>query len=266
MLLPHQVLRSVYRWSVKLFNFMFVPYEAALREFWEREAGSEWCREGDFARYQPDPMKRLPISLWGDDAGVDKRNKLLCLLWDSVLVRGRAIDTRILFACSDYKGMLPDATERKLYQIFTWSVTACTTGVEPYEDWEQVPYTEDNNKECFNRRGDPLAGGYCLNYSETRGDAPWFVHTFRWEGFAHSKRCCHRCGASKTTRRLFFTNLSQTAKHRRTLYSHATYMGWISGFGAYRCPLTNIPGWHLFRAWLDALHCLDLGVCLHRPQ
>ena len=71
-------------------------------------------------------------------------------------------------------------------------------------------------------------------------------------------KTCHLCRASRTIARLNFADLRDTARHRRTLYTRSQYMAWT--LPQQRSPICKHPGWHLWRVFFDAMHCLDQGV------
>ena len=75
-----------------------------------------------------------------------------------------------------------------------------------------------------------------------------------------SDSVCHLCRASRKIKRLNFMDARRNARHRSTMYTHEQYMGWTSNG---RSELCNVIGWHLFRVWIDAQHCLDIGIYQH---
>ena len=112
-----------------------------------------------------------------------------------------------------------------------------------------------------NLAGELISDEWRFLFSESRADLPWNIMTYKWPGFAHSLRCCHLCHASKTCEDLLFTDLRPTARHRETLCSHTDYIDSTTPEG--RSPLCGMHGWHLWRCWVDAQHCLDLGILQH---
>ena len=253
-LLPHEVLGSIFRFNEALFNKLFLPSTEALEGFWNREADGEWRRMHPRAGTEVPFCRCIPLGLWGDDATFNKRDKLLALLWNSVL---KEPSTRIPCGALHYKRIVPTITVNALYKVLAWSFTAAASGRYPARDHAGKEFEPGSERATL--AGKQLVDGYLFVYSETRGDLPYQIATFGWPGFAHSVRCCHLCHASKTIPNLWYTDVRREAPHKQTQISHREYMDVLTTADS-RSPLCKIPGWHLRRVWQDAMHTLDSGI------
>lgn len=256
-LLPHEVLGSVHAYDRQLFAKLFVPSDAQLDDFWRHEAGSEWMRMQD-AEILELSKKRMaiPLGIWGDDAAFNRRDKLMAVLWNSVL---KVPSARILCGALHHKRVAPTVTINGFYDVLVWSLTAAYKGVHPSVDHRGRPF-EGCSRAAL--AGQPIAGGYRFPFSEVRGDLPFQITTFGWVGFNSKERCCHLCLASREDDSNFlYSDFRPTAAHRDTLISHDAYMQ--STDANTRSPVCRLTGFHLWRVWQDAMHTLDLGIFQH---
>ena len=89
-----------------------------------------------------------------------------------------------------------------------------------------------------------------------RGDWKYLVDALKFTKFYGANSCCHLCRAHKQHARYMFTNFHRDSVLRRTLITHDEFM---RDAGPSRSELLLIPGFHIWRAWVDAAHNLDLG-------
>ena len=111
--------------------------------------------------------------------------------------------------------------------------------------------------------GQQLAEGFRGVFSELRGDWKWQKEALGLENFYGANYVCHLCKAHKKITRLLYTNFGRNAFHRRTRHSWRKFKNWSSAQGIMQCPFFTIPGFHIWRCLIDALHCIDLGVLQH---
>ena len=80
--------------------------------------------------------------------------------------------------------------------------------------------------------------------------------------FATGARLCHVCQANKRKRRLYYTKTRRDAwSLRRTKLSHRAFVRFQEAKPGHTTgPLYTIPGFHIWRVWVDPLHSLDLGI------
>ena len=70
---------------------------------------------------------------------------------------------------------------------------------------------------------------------------------------------CHVCRGHKKIRRLIYTQFQRDSRLRKTCYSWKQLRNWSSSQGT-RSPLFLIPGFEISRCFVDAMHCVDLGL------
>ena len=261
-ILPHELLGAIYNFNVAVFMHLFIPSDAELIEFWRHDGQRELCAMHANNMDGAPLEKCIPIAVWGDDATFNKRDKWLALHWCSPLKTGLTrFDSRWLFGALHYKRIIKTLTADCMYEAFVWSLQCAANGFYPSHDHTGRAFSATYHPERYQKSGEPIAGDYRFLFSETRGDMPWQIQTFHWVGFSHAVQCCHLCRASKSIHRLSYTDTRRQARHRQTLYTHAQYMMWTREDT--RSPLCRVPGWHLWRCWADAQHCLDLGILQH---
>eukprot|EP00973_Karenia_brevis_P027275 3760912-Karenia_brevis.AAC.1 len=155
------------------------------------------------------------------------------------------------------------------YRVFVWSLNVLARGVFPHEDHDGKRFGPGYHPERAKLAGKPLAPlpespddiGYVGAFSEVRGDWKWLAETFNFLANYNTLNICHLCRAHKTTRRLLYSQFRRSSHIRRTCYSNAQFFGWLSAVDEdKRCVFVYIEGFHLWRIWIDAMHCLDLGV------
>jgi hypothetical protein len=257
-LLPHEFFASVYEGAPDLFKYLFVGDEQALRNFWVHNEGTEWFRRHPVVRDVPDPTRRIPIGIHGDDVGVYWQDKVLVLTWGSVAVEIHSVDTRILFSCIRCGDLIPDVTMKEIHRVLVWSFEALAAGRWPGRDHNGVPFTDQHHPLRASRAGDSLAGGYVGAWSECRGDWKYLMESLALAAFYACNECCHLCRAHKKVKRLIYTQFDRTAYVRRTCYSNDTFLGWHRGRNILQC----IPGFDIWRCWVDAMHTIDLGILM----
>eukprot|EP00959_Pyramimonas_sp_CCMP1952_P229908 4806869-Pyramimonas_sp.AAC.1 len=89
-----------------------------------------------------------------------------------------------------------------------------------------------------------------------RGDWKYLVESLRLKQHYGANACCHLCRAHKQRERHLFTQFKRDSVLRGRLTTHEEFM---RDAGPDRCPLLEIPGFHVWRVWVDAAHNLDLG-------
>ena len=265
-LLPHELFATLYAGSQELFDRIFCGELGNLEKYWEgaARAGGSWFDLHPVVESQPNAALRIPIGIHGDDAGAFHNRKFLVLTWGSVAVELPTMDSRLLFAILDLDECVhddADTTMQTVYKIFTWSLNALATGLHPYNDWNNVPFSDDYRHDMFEKRGLSLTtAGYVGAWSELRGDWKFLTEAlYLVEHYGCSHQMCHLCRASASISRLSMENYSPQSRHRRTLTEPLPW--WRRYTSAVLVsPLLFLIGFNIWKVVFDIMHCLDLGL------
>ena len=87
-LLPHEFMHSIYHRSFELFEELFTGGPDNLREWWDQASagGGTWIERHPVVHHQPDPCKRIPFGIHGDDAGAQGEETVLVVTWGGVAI------------------------------------------------------------------------------------------------------------------------------------------------------------------------------------
>ena len=75
-----------------------------------------------------------------------------------------------------------------------------------------------------------------------------------------AKNMCWRCGATQASGEFPFTDFSDSAKWRTTIFTMAKLLAYIRKLNVTPSPIFSIPGFMLHMIVIDVLHTLDLGI------
>ena len=254
-LCPHDVFATLHT-VPELFQELMTGPPGNLTEFWNGCAHTPWAQRHPVPQVQEDPEHAVPIGIYGDDHGLFRTEKVLCLFWGSVALHGLlSLDSRIVFCAIQCKTLV-EGTLRVIYAVWQWSLTWLALGVHPDVDHTGRPFSLTFHPLRFLRKGARLAGDYVGAFSELRGDWKWQYEALSLEQYYGASFCCHLCRAHYTIARLLFTLFARDSHLRRTLVTWPQFREWYKD----KSPLFRIPGFSIWRAWADAMHCLDLGV------
>jgi hypothetical protein len=182
--------------------------------------------------------------------------------WGSTAVRSPTLDSRLVFSIiklSEAVHSDDDPTLQTVYSVLKWSLNALSEGYFPWKDHEDREFSETYFPERFEKRGKPLAGGYCGAFAEVRGDWKFLRETFYLEQHYGTNYICHLCRAHKKIVRNKFTDFSRSAHHRTTLVDSLAW--WTSYVGGKPVsPLVYVVGFNVYRIVFDLMHTLDLGM------
>ena len=255
-LLPHEFFASIYAGAPDLFKHLFLGEDGALEDFWARSQDTEWFRRHPVVQAVPDPRHRVPIGIHGDDVGVYWQDKVVVMTWGSVAVEILSVDTRILFSCIRCGDLIPEVSLAEIHKVLVWSFAALAAGRWPEQDHNGVPFTATHHPARWRRAAHVLAGPYVGAWSEARGDWKYLMESLCLAAYWACNECCHLCRAHKKVKRLLYTQFTRTAYVRSTAYTNEQFTGWHRR----RCVLQQIPGFDIWRCWIDAMHTIDLGI------
>jgi hypothetical protein len=257
-LLPHEAFAAIYDYAPELFERLFTGGDANLKAYWRHSSDTDWYKNHPVVKATPDPLRRVPIGLHGDDVGTHSDGKLLVMTWGSVAVRLTTLDSRIVFCTVNTKDLIPDVTLNCILEVLTWSINALADGKYPSEDHTGKAFSASHHPGRFKQAGHPLAGGKVGAWSEQRGDWSYLKQAFGLIHFYGAFLCCHLCSAAKAGANSF-SDFSKAARLRCTRVTHQEFM--VSLGNLRRCsPLFRIVGFHIWRVWVDMMHTLDLGI------
>ena len=145
------------------------------------------------------------------------------------------------------------------YQVYVWSLQWVGLGVCPDRDHLGILFSATHHPATWKIAGQRIAGNYVIAFSELRGDWKWQKEALYLHEHSHLNRMCHYCRAHKRIRRNISTQFSRRSRLRQTRYAWRQIRDWTSTDEG-KSWLFYIPGFRLLRCWVDALHCLDLGI------
>ena len=145
------------------------------------------------------------------------------------------------------------------YQVFVWSLQWAGLGVYPDRDHLGILFSATHHPARWKVAGERICGEYVAAFSELRGDWKWQKEALYLRDNYNVNRMCHYCRAHKRIRRLIYTQFSRSSRLRQTRYTWRQIRDWLSS-DEFKGWLYYIPGFSLLRCWVDALHCLDLGI------
>jgi hypothetical protein len=155
--------------------------------------------------------------------------------------------------------LVAGVTLDEIHSIMVWSFKALATGKYPAEDHNNKAFSKDWDKHRFLKAGKAIAGDYKGAWSEQRGDWVYLVAALGLTSCWSTNYVCHLCRAHKKISRLLYTNFTRDALLRRTRYTNKQWLKWYEDTPWTASVLTQIPGFHIYRNWVDAMHSIDLG-------
>ena len=263
-LLPHEVFASLYSQSPALFEYLMSGGSNNVIDWWRNAqlCDSAWCSSHPGVANQPDPAKRIPLGIHGDDAGMAGLESVLAITWGSVSgAQVSTLDTRIAFTMVKTREVIDVVTMDEIYGVLVWSFEALTSGRFPSADHTGKLFSMTHHPDRYAKRGDFLAAGIVGCWSEMRGDWKFLKEAYRLkEHYNNHMHICHLCGVVKDTLNMgmIYTNFKQDALHRRTLVTSAEFKALYMGRAF--ASLLLLPGFCIWRVYFDYMHTHDLGI------
>ena len=113
----------------------------------------------------------------------------------------------------------------------------------------------------------PLAGGWCGQLCQIRGDWQFYCECFYFPQWNSADQMCWLCRASSVDAGRLWTDFSRNAGWRETMWTHESYLHYRRTSGlAIPMLLRNgigIIGLRLECVMVDVLHTIDLGLACH---
>ena len=289
---PHKLASFLYDSFRPQFEAKVLGAPGALEEFWSNVDVAD-PRLQKLSRVHPDYMTTcIPIVLHGDGVPCTNNNTLDCLSWESLTAKRRLTN-----ACStlDYiffitgvftqtmdndptAGSGREKTKFKMWEPVAHSLRACYDGHWPALDTDNNEFA-DHSSIDFQRRGEPVAGGYKLVVWVIKGDMDFNVNHFELPGHWNSNNPCTSCSCVRDDEHLNdpsippspmrWNDFSKGAMWKghvfqdMTIYNaHCALLG-KAVHKIYRPLEENGLGVHIKSQYMDTLHVVDLGVAKH---
>ena len=275
--LPHEAFATLWQHCPKTFEELFGS-EAERKTFWNeldrigRELGNShraqehrhWL-EHHPANEVP-PEHRVPLGIHGDGGTMHGGEKITALSWGGLVRKGSTADTRLMFVVlKDSEAVTSNTTLYKAFDVLKWSLQCLVTGLHPVADHEGQPFGPDHWPERAKRAGEPLApvkprGKLCGAWCELRGDWEFLRSALGLQHHYGAKQICHLCQACADGPMAYGDHFTADGPLRETLVGPEPNgpNGWASKTPV--SPLTQIPGFSVWRCMYDIMHTLDLGI------
>lgn len=263
--LPHEVFANAYKVGEDFFHMILSGGKANLDSYWADakasrcDKASGWYENNPTVLSCPIDNLRVPIGHHGDATGAHGEEKVMVLTWwGAAVARRPTLDCRILFTAMQTSRMIPGTLD-ELLKVFAWSVQALSMGTFPASDHNDIKFGPGHHPKQYAMAGLRLAGGFVGAWAEMRGDWEFLKVALALKFFWGATHICHLCGAKKHNKDdagdKVFTDFNQASPLRCTRVSNAEFL-----HEAGASPLFAMPGFHIWRVWVDVMHTMDLGI------
>ena len=151
-----------------------------LASFWEHH--SRRPREWQFMGPQPSGLS-MPYAIYGDDAGVFEKSKVLILMLHAVLCDRPTIERSFLITVLPYDWVADGVTLNDLYTQISWSLQACEFGRHPFYDSDGTALEGWRATVA----GQRLAGPWNMTFGWFEGDWKFTKETFHLKAYGHNQ-------------------------------------------------------------------------------
>ena len=149
--------------------------------------------------------------------------------------------------------MVPETLEA-LLKIFAWDMNALQTGFTAEYDWEGKPTGETRK---------PLAGGFRGILTHIRGDWEFYGNALGLPKWNETENMCPWCKANNVESPLSWTDFSDVAGWRPTIWTHESWLAHLRHSGKEYSILFDIVGLRIECVMIDVLHTVDQGIASH---
>ena len=242
------------------FQTVFMPSDPnELHTFLEKVRNEVWMQEHPLRFLVWDePMKCIPILIYGDEAPMGKLGKRLLRmgLWYSPFRKHLAVDGNLASHMDDMSDPCAVAIHQHQLRAVAWSFTVAMTNKWPYDGHDGRPLTAADGYR-FQRRGQPLnRNGMIPVVIGFTGDLQWdkkeFAPPFNWQTRPGICNICHACYGVGA---LSAFNVLEAADWSATTRANSD-PDW-PGNGN---PLHSVPGAHRHNHFEDYVHEDLLGT------
>ncbi len=258
-LLPHELLAWMYRWSKRRFHEVMGTAEQAFDFWWEiRRHSPTWFVEHPcYAAIMESPEKWLPAKIFGDDARLGKVRAMLAVTLFSAIGSEKRTKYKKLpsFVRNSVDAIL-GVTDGPLWDANAWSWACLARNEFPAHRHDHKPLDTPWRRKMA---GKPILGEFHVALVGLNGDWLWTADTCNLEQSYKSvgNDICHRCGATNTGANNF-TNFRDDAPFWPER-SNAAYM---ASANAQAAPVSRTLGFHVLSVWPELMHAGPLGYNL----
>ena len=252
-LLPHDWFGCCHLAGPRVFSELMVGEQATLDRFWELHEARPQAWQG---MGRQDNGHSVPYAIYGDDAGVFEKSKVLFLMMHACLCDKETLQRSFLLTAVPYSSVADGITLEEIYSEITWSLQACERGVHPHLDASGQRLT-GWRAELSGKR---LAGKWNLTFGWFEGDWKYTKETFHLQSYAH-EQCCHLCRCTKHGRFSYIDHRITAPWRTGGRVSHTEYVFRVDEAG-YRVPFLDVPGFSHTLIAVDDMHANDQGFCL----
>ena len=252
-LLPHAFFKAFYAARQNEWRDVFAGPVGACREFWGQMKDSTFVRQ--HPNLAPESWARtIPLGIHADAGAFSDHDSLYTVSWNSLLGRGSTQQKRFVFTVIRKAEMVPETLDAIL-RIFSWSINAVLCGEEP---------TNGPTGETMGGEPGPLANHWRGALCQVRGDWSFYCECFKFPQWNCADTMCWMCRASATDPTRLWSDFSETAGWRGTLWTHEAYLAHLIARGeTVPVLLALVLGMRLECIMIDTLHSVDQGVTAH---
>ena len=279
-LAPHKLLSFMYDKFRPCFRQKILGNAGAMEEFWSGIADDD-PRLIQLVKDHPDYKKKcVPIIIHGDGVPCTNNHSLDAISFESILAkRGMGNQCSTLDYIFFITGLFTQTmdsdntnglglTKVAMWKLVVHSLKACYYGHWPQKDpdGKDFPGRSLNSKKI----GDEIMGGYVLVPWILKGDMDFQINHFEFPGHWQSHHPCPCCPCNKVDdSQMAWNYFSPDAEWMTSGFetledfqAHCTMLG--KPFHLIFEPLEGRGlGMHPRSLYMDSLHVVDLGVCMH---
>ena len=222
--------------------------------YWDNHASDEWCHASPARELRETGVRVAPCTLYGDDAEPHRGSAAMVVTWSSPLCFLSTWLSRVLITVLPLRHVVPESLE-VLYEVIRWSFDVLLSGHHPARGHDGKRLNRARRK----RAGTPLSpDGSRMAVTQILGDWKWIKESLGLCRHYGAHRVCHCCGAVAAGPGPPYTDLTEEAVWRHTIFDYLAYM--IANCLAYVPQLCRLPGFHPGIVLPDIMHTIHIGV------
>ena len=137
-LLPHDWFCACYKAGRVVFETLLVGAPGELQTYWQHHGNRPPLWQSCNPSHN---LHSIPYALYGDDAGVLQKSKVLILMMHSCLCDSSTLERSMLLSVIPYEFVAEGITLEEVYEELAWSFQACEMGIHPRFDSQGQPLT-----------------------------------------------------------------------------------------------------------------------------
>ena len=261
-LLPHKVFAFLFHTVHAAFVASILGGAASnIVSFWRAMRSHPFTTARPELQARADLAHVIPLALHGDGVAYMQAQRaggksLDVLSWSSLLSKGPTkTSTFLMFVL--VKTLAKDfgvsQTWPRVWHILCWSLQVLASGVWPLLDWDNNPFPAGSIDD--EKKGTPLAGGYCGVVFLLRSDLEFLSNHFGLESPA-SNTPCALCRADRSMDGAPWTDCRPGAAWKHTCWGKEDWARARPNCHA----LFRMPGAGIDMVFPDLMHCKHLGT------